>query len=302
MFDEIQKWLDFVVKAQETLGDLWFGVWVASFVLLVLAGLVFGWLTFVLTKNTHPETTVIAQLPPQIKIAIYQRPIQTPDDVNIKGSIATVIQPTTDLGRRTETEIYMLWQNASWKERAATMTSEKGFVQFLSSDLMSAAMQNSEFIGCLGLASNSMSPELANSSEDKREKILGDLSDRRAFELCKYVAKAAREVEARSRFVGLGLGYNTRTPDDSSDEVKQRKAILVMVNRKSGPALTKNDVQEIISEILRQVGIDDFKPQEYSRVNRERAICWVSMEQGTFNPNAEDCEQTDLNWTQSENN
>lgn len=294
---------------REILNPFWFVVW-------ILSGLAFAILTMVVllqvrkpsaTAEPTNEAAAESKQPTTVRqvVASTTAPVT---QTTVTGTNATVINvhptykllvegPNEDIqasveevkldtpeGRRANIKVYVLWQEASWKPREATFNNETKLRAFLASSLLQEAMGTAHVLGCVGLASNEMQPELRAASSDRKEEVLGELSDRRAFQLCRLLAENARHMNQNSRFVGIGLGYHTEPPSSRSDDLRQRAVVIVRINATSGPPFDKQGIENIVRGLIEQTSLLEFKPQAYSRLNENRPICWVQIETGIFKP------------------
>jgi len=188
-----------------------------------------------------------------------------------------------------EVEVWVLWRDGSWKSDEVKINSPHKVEEFFRSSRLQQSLKTEQVIGCVGLASNKMNTRLRSSGEDERDKVLGNLADRRAFELCRMLADATKDLPKGPRFVGIGAGYNTEQPATNADELKQRALVFLAVRSTSGKPLEKSDVNEIIAQIFTGSSMVDFQPAQYSRVSQGRPLCWVSIEQGVISPRGSDC-------------
>ncbi|HPF22809.1 MAG TPA: hypothetical protein PK417_04990 [Hyphomonas sp.] len=201
-----------------------------------------------------------------------------------------IIQQPVDVtdaeGVKHQTDVYVMWQDASWGDGTLQFNEDK-LDRFFAGSLYQSALKRADAIVCVGLVSSwlpkgEMSPE--------REQRLRGLSDRRAKKLCARIAEETQSLDRQPVLIGMGLGFNrVRAPDKAADS-KQRALVLIHVNSKVGhrPA-TKEQTRGIVRQVLTEASMPDFDPRQYSQSQPGRAVCWFSMEQGEFELDP-DCE------------
>ncbi len=199
------------------------------------------------------------------------------------------IEITLSSGRQADIKVWVISKDGSWKSGKASLGNSRKFDEFLNSSLLEREFEEDDVIVCAGLVSNKMDPKLKASAPNIRENHLGPLSDDRASKLCYLLAEKARSIKSTSRFIGIGLGYSHKDTQTKNEELGQRATVFLGVKSPKGKPFEKSDVDEIIRGILSNKEIKDFSPQDYSRVQEKRSICWISVEQGVFTHDNDEC-------------
>jgi hypothetical protein len=134
-------------------------------------------------------------------------------------------------------------------------------------------LENFEAIVCLGLASGV--------SKGSAARTLA-LSDERAVHLCGLVSRKVAVTNKKAKIFGLPLGYhkNANVEKNTIAEREQRSVVILGISTASGTLKSDEMQQRIISEILREGIIEDFKPSDYSEVASGKPLCYIEIKRG----------------------
>ncbi len=190
------------------------------------------------------------------------------------------VQIQTDEGGKAQIKIYMLYDSAAWSygssSKLITHTNRSAnLADFLDSPEFSRDVQSFDTLVCLGLASGVAKGNLADTIA---------LSDARAVTLCGLVSRKIEAMLKKTKVFGLPLGYhkNSKVKPNSLNERRQRSVVILGVQSLSGTLETETEQQRVISLILENDIVDEFRFSDYSEVSSGKSLRYLCIERGQF--------------------
>ncbi len=176
-----------------------------------------------------------------------------------------VLNVETDHGDKAKLTVYMLYDSAAWRFGSSSelknysRNKPVSLSEFLDSSEFSKDVQDTDAIVCLGLAS-------ALAKGDIQQTVA--LSDARATYLCGAVSRRIHEKAGCTEVFGIPLGYNrnANVEQNTEEERKQRSVVILGIRETSGVLSTDEGHKKIVSLMLEQGIVDNFRFGDYSEV------------------------------------
>lgn len=190
------------------------------------------------------------------------------------------IKVETKEGGATEIEIYTLFDSAAWAYKSSSQLKslkdkDINLDTFLDSPEFLGEIKDYHALVCLGLASGVARGELNRTIT---------LSDERATHLCGLVSRKIFLGFPGIKVFGLPLGYhkNSSVSLNSREEKSQRSVVILGIKAISGTLESEAEQKRVISEILRNDGLLNFKSTDYSEVTSGKPLRYLRIERGIY--------------------